>query len=54
MTLRRREATRDDLLDLLEDETGVLRVHLSDVLDTIESHGGRVVDVKVEVEEEVE
>jgi hypothetical protein len=52
VTIRHREPTRDELIELLWEKTGVLREVIDSVLTGIGDLSGRVVDVKIEVEED--
>lgn len=47
MSPRRRQATREDLIELIGEHTSFDRQVVGQVLDAIELAGGRVVDVRV-------
>jgi hypothetical protein len=48
MPRRQRSATREDLIELIQQHTSFDRGVVGQVLDAIELAGGRVVEVKVE------
>jgi hypothetical protein len=48
MPRRQRQATREDLIELICGHTSYDRIVVGQVLDAIELAGGRVVEVKVE------
>jgi hypothetical protein len=54
MTERRREATIDELVTLLADESEYPEDTVKDILDSIDDLGGRVVDVTVVEPEEAD
>lgn len=53
-TPRRREVTREELVHLVADESEQSDATVDEVIAAIERMGGRVVDVKVVVEEDLE
>lgn len=51
MTVRRREPETEELIELLADNSGVEPDTVKKLLDTIDLFGGRVVEIRIEVDE---